>query len=402
MTGEGSVAAVDAPRVGADLRAARERLGWRLPDVARDLRIRLPYLAALEEGRIGDLPGNAYALGFLRSYAGALGLDPEELSRRFKAEAATVSRKTELAFPAPLPERGMPTGAVLLLGLVLVVGAYVGWYRLSGEGRLPAETVPPVPQRLAPLIASVPPPAPTVPQSGAPAAGTAAGGAAPGAGAGGAAPAAGNAAAASAAPAAADISPASAAAATTAASGAPPPGTPAATPPGQAAVAAPSAAAPPAGQSAVTPPAGAASPPAAPSARVVVAANADAWMEVRDASGQILLNRVLHAGETWPVPAGTGLRLTTGNAGGTYLIVDGTAEPPLGRPGAVRRGLTLNPDRIKAGALVVPAPGTTPMPAPAPMPMPTPAPASPAPPTHAPLTYAPGATQAPPQGATAR
>ena len=58
-----------APRAGADLRAARERVGWSLPDVAAALHIRLQYLEALEAGRIDDLPGNAYALGFLRTYA---------------------------------------------------------------------------------------------------------------------------------------------------------------------------------------------------------------------------------------------------------------------------------------------------------------------------------------------
>ena len=73
----------------------------------------------------------------------ALGLDPDEIARRFKAEAAEVNRRTELAFPAPVPERGMPAGALMLLGVVLAVGAYAGWYRLSGEGRLPAETVHP-------------------------------------------------------------------------------------------------------------------------------------------------------------------------------------------------------------------------------------------------------------------
>ena len=38
-----------------------------------------------------------------------------------------------------------------MLGLVLAIGAYAGWYRLSGEGRLPAETVTAIPERLAPL-----------------------------------------------------------------------------------------------------------------------------------------------------------------------------------------------------------------------------------------------------------
>ena len=91
-----------APRAGADLRAARERLGWSLEDVAAALRIRLPFLLKRwKAGRIADLPGNAYALGFLRTYASALGLDPDELARRFKAEAAEVNQLTELMFPGP-------------------------------------------------------------------------------------------------------------------------------------------------------------------------------------------------------------------------------------------------------------------------------------------------------------
>ena len=122
-----------APRAGADLRAARERLGWPIEDVSAALRIRLPHLEALEEGRIDLLPGNAYAVGFLRTYARALGLDPDEIARRFKAEASEVNRRTELIFPAPMPQRGVPAGAVILLGVVLAIGAYAGWYRLSGR-----------------------------------------------------------------------------------------------------------------------------------------------------------------------------------------------------------------------------------------------------------------------------
>src|SRR5258708_2566842 len=73
--------------VGTDLRDARERLGWTLPAVAASLRIRLPYLEAIEAGRTRELPGNAYAVGFIRTYATAMGLDPDEICRRFRAEA---------------------------------------------------------------------------------------------------------------------------------------------------------------------------------------------------------------------------------------------------------------------------------------------------------------------------
>jgi cytoskeleton protein RodZ len=303
----------DAPRVGADLRAARLRLGWELPEVAAGLRIRLPYLEALEDGRITDLPGNAYALGFLRTYATALGLDPSELARRFKAEAAAVNRKTELAFPVPVPERGVPAGALVLLGTVLAVGAYIGWYKLSGEGRLPAEVVTPVPARLAPLAEQAvppPPPAATPPTASAPAAVP------------------------SSPPAMPQVSPSSAAAAL---------------PPAAAPVQAPVIA--PAMSASVAP-----LPPSADGTRIVLRAKSDAWMQVRDRGGQVLLNRVLHAGDTWAVPVRANLLLTTGNAGGTELLVDGTSTPPLGAPGAVRRDLPLDADQIKDGKLAVASP----------------------------------------------
>jgi cytoskeleton protein RodZ len=51
----------------------------------------LDYLEALEAGRISALPSNAHALGFLRTYAAALGLDPNDTARRFKAEAVGVN-----------------------------------------------------------------------------------------------------------------------------------------------------------------------------------------------------------------------------------------------------------------------------------------------------------------------
>ena len=111
-------------------------------------------------------------------------------------------------------------------------------------------------------------------------------------------------------------------------------------------------------------------PPEAPQApaqdqsRVTLAANADAWVQVRDRGGQVLLNRILHAGETWAVPARPNLLLTTGNAGGTVLVVDGTAGTPLGGNGAVRRDLPLDPELIKDGRLTPgqPLPATGPRP----------------------------------------
>lgn len=355
-----------APRVGADLRAARERLGWPVETMAAGLRIRVAFLTALEAGRVADLPGNAYAIGFLRSYANALGLDPDEVTRRFRAEADDVNRMTELSFPAPVPSRGVPAGAVVLLGVVLAIGAYVGWYRLSGNGELPPEVVPPVPTRLAPLAERAVPPAPVPPGVANPGASAPGGGAAVTSGTVGPAPLTATAAGAgptAALSAAATPSPASASGASASAmSGSPTSGLPssaslAAATPGSGAGLTGTAGRPePTPMASVSPTQAAAAttmPPAAAATqpRIVLSASADAWLQVRDKTGQVLLNRVLHAGEFWAVPAQANLVLTTGNAGGTDILVDGTAIVPLGASGAVRHDIPLDPDLLKAGKL---------------------------------------------------
>jgi cytoskeleton protein RodZ len=341
-----------AVRAGADLREARERLGWALPDVAAELRIRLAHLEALENGRVSDLPGPVYAVAFTRSYARLLGLDAEEMVRRFKAEVADVGRKTELVFPIPMPDRGFPAGAMVLLGLVLAVGAYTGWYRLSGEGRLPAETVTAIPERLAPLAEQALPPV-TPPATVA----TATPNAAPVAATTPVAPAA--------SPVAASTAAASTAAAPTAtasgtpaaapgaapivAEGAPPVASSAADTASAAPVAA--AAAPPAPAPSIGSAQAATLPPGANDSRIVLHATADAWLLLKDRSGSVLLNRVLKAGESWSVPPRSDLLLTTGNAGGTQILVDGVPTPSIGGSGVVRRDMPLDPQAVKDGKL---------------------------------------------------
>ena len=289
---DGVSPALGTARVGAELRAARLRLGWELPDVANGLRIRLAYLEAIEEGRLSALPGKAYAVGFVRTYATSLGLDPDEVARRFRAEAQDMNTKTELTFPAPVPQRGVPAGAVVLLGLLIAAGAYVGWYRYTGsEDARVTQTAGPPPDRLAAMVPAQQVQSPQV----------------------------------------ASILPSS-----------PPPSVPASPPvavPVPVPVPVPVAIAPPAPV-----------PVAVPlNTRVVLHAKSGGWVQVRERQGQVLLNRVLRAGETWPVPLKPQLLLTTSNAGAMELLVDGVAAPALGPVGAMRRDVPLDADRVKAG-----------------------------------------------------
>ena len=72
--------------IGEALRSAREAQGTSLDDAAVATRIRSSYLEALEQERFGDLGGSVYAKGFLRSYAGYLGVDPAPLLEAYRAQ----------------------------------------------------------------------------------------------------------------------------------------------------------------------------------------------------------------------------------------------------------------------------------------------------------------------------
>jgi len=142
----------DAAELGAMMREMRENLGHELEDVARDLRIRLVYLEAIESGRLKDLPGNAYVSGFLRSYSDFLGLEGEEIVRRFKVAGAEISSQLQLHLPSPVEEGRLPTASILLVAAVIAAAAYGGWYYMSGSGTGTMETVASLPKELSSLV----------------------------------------------------------------------------------------------------------------------------------------------------------------------------------------------------------------------------------------------------------
>ncbi len=314
-----------AARLGGELRLAREKLGFELPALASSLRIRLSYLEAIENGRLADLPGTTYALGFVRTYAAALGLPGDDIAKRFRAEAEAAHKRPKLSFPAPVPQGGVPAGAVMLLGAIILAVAYGGWYWVSEHHATPVQTVPPIPDRLAESQTAKLPPSPQVasilPATAPPA------------------------------PVARIIAPPVVASVVT------PTIAPPAVPPVLATVPLAAASLPPAAAAVpVLAPAPTSTPvPTAPSAgdavplgtRVVLKFSADTWVTIKLKGAPALLIKLMHAGDSYSVPGGkTGVALTTGNAGGVSVEVDGKALPPIGGSGAVRRDLSLDPDYL--------------------------------------------------------
>ncbi len=142
----------DLPTIGSVLRSARVQAGLELRDVATMLKIRHVFMLAIEDGRYHELPGTAYAVGFVRAYADYLGLDGDAVVRRFKDEVAGKVSRQNLYFPTPTPEARVPGGTILLFSVILVCLVYGGWYVLSATDRSMVDVVPALPQRLVSLL----------------------------------------------------------------------------------------------------------------------------------------------------------------------------------------------------------------------------------------------------------
>lgn len=84
--------------------------------------------------------------------------------------------------------------------------------------------------------------------------------------------------------------------------------------------------------------------------RIVLKAQQDSWVQVRDAEEKLLLTRVLRSGDLYFVPDQEGLTLLTGNAGGLEIQVDGTALPQIGPIGVVRKDIPLEPAKLLDGS----------------------------------------------------
>jgi cytoskeleton protein RodZ len=152
--------------IGASLREARTRRGLSAADVQKGLRIREGYLTALEEERWDMLPGEAYAKGFLRSYAEFLGLNGnlylDEYNSRF------AHRDEEPFVPEGLaPKRGPRSSVLRTFVGILVLGAGVAGlaaWRLGGTSNTPraAQTPTAAVSAAAAPATSVAKPKPTV------------------------------------------------------------------------------------------------------------------------------------------------------------------------------------------------------------------------------------------------
>ena len=128
---------------GRKLREARERRGISLRQIANSTKISIGVLEALERNDIKRLPGGIFGRAFVRSYAGEVGLDPEETIQefigQFPQDSVTAGHPTSSRIEDREAVEGDRRMAVtfLRLGLVsipiaVVVLSFGTWGRRSG------------------------------------------------------------------------------------------------------------------------------------------------------------------------------------------------------------------------------------------------------------------------------
>jgi cytoskeletal protein RodZ len=130
--------------VGERLRTTREAKGVSLQEVATQTRIPIRHLEHIERGEWDALPAATYSVGFARSYAASVGLDPAEVGQELRQElgiarnpsAGPAAAYYEPADPARVPPRSVAIVAVVLI--VLLVGGYLMW-RSQAVGDTPVE-----------------------------------------------------------------------------------------------------------------------------------------------------------------------------------------------------------------------------------------------------------------------
>jgi hypothetical protein len=112
--------------IGATLREARSRRKADLVEVEAATKIRVRYLRAMENEQWDVLPGGPYTRGFIRTYAGYLGLDGERLAEEYQRSAGSSDGERAPRRVEPVASAARAGRAPRIPGRVLAVVVSLG------------------------------------------------------------------------------------------------------------------------------------------------------------------------------------------------------------------------------------------------------------------------------------
>ena len=124
--------------LGTRLKEARLSKGYSLDDLQAITKIQKRYLVGIEEGNYSIMPGSFYVRAFIKQYAEAVGLNPEEILETFKSElpgtpndqvsqslTQTSTRRKVSKSPSNKMMEAMPKVIVALFIIVIIVAIWV-------------------------------------------------------------------------------------------------------------------------------------------------------------------------------------------------------------------------------------------------------------------------------------
>lgn len=141
--------------IGPYLKGLREHFNLTQQDVSERTHIRARYIQAIEVGAMDQMPGKAYAKGYVHTYAEFLGLDPEQVVAIFFG-VEPVRETAKHFVPEPMKRtntaasgglwRTLAVGGVVVALLVLAIGQFSGREAHEDAAATASETVSDVPE----------------------------------------------------------------------------------------------------------------------------------------------------------------------------------------------------------------------------------------------------------------
>jgi cytoskeleton protein RodZ len=116
--------------LGADLQHARELAGLSIDDMSARTKIRRHLLEAIERNDFASIPGGLLARGYLRAYAGEVGLPPETIAARYQTEFGGDAPPMAEAFKYrtdawDLSRADQSNVTVAMVVLIAIVGVWI-------------------------------------------------------------------------------------------------------------------------------------------------------------------------------------------------------------------------------------------------------------------------------------
>jgi cytoskeletal protein RodZ len=122
---------IDIDDIGTILKSSRLKSKRTLEDISSELCIRKIYLTALEEGDYETLPPIPYGVGYVRTYARYLGLNPERAVKLYKSASIVEEQKEEQEEVAP--EIVKVNNKHIVTSILVLLLVYGFWQLLSSK-----------------------------------------------------------------------------------------------------------------------------------------------------------------------------------------------------------------------------------------------------------------------------